>query len=281
MSWLVGAVLANPCMALRDGMPDGPAGTFLYDGGLGMAHPICPRNEVGFGAGAYLLADTANFYGHIVASGNLGGRWAPTERFEVFGGVEFLRFDNVIGALSSSYLGLGHTHVGVSGLLWQGDTMGISANGKLVLPTAPGLYEQSFPVGVDLAVAGAWSPSESVRLTAQVGGLGAAAFSGAGAYPRAGVQLHAGAELRPWRPLGVSLQVDAGFGYTAPVDHVAAGLALRGAVGKRGGIELGAVIPLAGRERALATATLRGTFRLGAFATTREPVLLNLPVEAK
>lgn len=259
----VSAALAGPCDGLYDGMPDGLVSPFLHDGGLGRAHSACARTELGLGANGYLVVDTPNFYGNIVAAGVVDGRARLTDAVELFGSIELVRYDSVIGALSSSTLGPGHTAVGASGRVWANDTTQVAVNGKLVLPTAFLLYQHSWPVGADLGVAMAWSKSAKFRVDAQVGGLGSGAISGAGAQPRAGAQAHAGVEWRPVKPLGLVAGLDAGFAYEAPVDHVAAQIGLRTHLGRRGGLELAGVVPFAGRERALASVALRGNVRFG------------------
>ena len=276
-----GVALANPCDLLTDGMNDGAVVASLYDGGLGRAHSPCPRNELGVTGGAYLLADTANFYGHIVAGATLDGRWAVNDRVEVYGSAEAVRYDNVIGALSSDYLGYGHTTVGASGVLWGGDRSVVALNGKLVLPTAFGLYENSWPVGADLGVAWAWAKSERFRAHAQLGGVGSGAITAASAQPRAGAEATGGVEWRFVKPVAVVADVEAGFGYTAPLDHLALGVGFRARLGDRGGLELAGLVPLAGRERALAAAALRGNVRLGKIPDGPAPTPIPAPVVPK
>jgi hypothetical protein len=91
--------------------------------------------------------------------------------------------------------------------------------------------------------------------------LGSVAASQGPAFPRAGLTGTLGAEWRPVKPFAVALDLNAGFGYTAALDHLAAAIALRGAIGDRGGIELAATLPFAGEQRALAAGELRGSVR--------------------
>lgn len=254
---------AAPCELLVDGMPDGPVPASFYDGGLGRAHAVCPRSEVGIGGSGYLVSDAANFYGHIVASGVLDARVAVTPRFELYGASEFLRWDNAIGAISASWLGYGHTTLGANGIVLRQDTVVLAVNGKVVTPTAVGLYHGSWPVGVDVGLAGVWSKSDHFRAEAQLTMLGSAAITAAASQPRLGVGVDTGVEWRPSKGFGLVAQLDAGMGYTAPLDHLAAGLGLRTRLGARGGLELGGVVPFAGRERALTSVALRGSWRLG------------------
>lgn len=278
---LLSVALASPCEQLPDGLPDGTLTPWLVDGGLGRAHPVCARDELGVGAQAYLVADTANFYGHIQLAGVIDGRWAATDRVEVFGAVEAVRYDQVIGALTSDALGIGHTTVGASVAAWSNEEHALAVNAKAVLPTAVGLYENAWPIGADLGLGWVWARSERLRVHGQVTALGSGAITAASAQPRVGATVNAGAEWRFVKPLALVGEVDAGFAYTAPVDHLAVGVGLRAKVGKRGGLELGGVVPLAGRERALASAGLRGSWRLGKLPDEPVPVPLGLPVSPK
>jgi hypothetical protein len=90
----------------------------------------------------------------------------------------------------------------------------------------------------------------------------------------------AGAAWRPVRPFAVVLDVTSSFGYTAPVDVVSASLGVRVGIGERVGVELGAAVPLAGRERALAAGELKVNVRLGKLpgaVETVEPVPTPAP----
>jgi hypothetical protein len=239
-----------------DGMPVGPAVAGFYDGDLGRARRACHRSEVGFGGAGIVVADLANFYGHILAGGTLDASWAATDRVEVFASLEAVRYESVLGAIAADYVGLGHTALGGSYALSEG----MAIDGKVVLPTAAGLYENAFPYAMDLGLTVSREAGPLVAHGA-IYALGSVAASEGPAFPRAGLSGTLGAEWRPVKPFAVALDVNAGFGYTAGLDHIAAGLALRGAIGERGGIELAATVPLAGEQRALAAAELRGSVR--------------------
>lgn len=251
--------LAAPC--LDDAMAEGPVTAGLLDGDLGRGRRACPREEIAVGVGGLLAVDTPNFYGHLLGSLVVDGSWRLDERTEVFGLVEAVRYDSVISALTSTYLGVGHTALGAGRVLIAGDAGVLSLNGKVVLPTAVGLYRNSWPFAWDLGLSGVVALSDAVRLHGQLGGLASAAASKGPTQGRVGAFTTAGAELRLGTAFAIVGDVVGGFGYTAPVDVVAAGLGLRFANRKRWGLELGGTVPFAGRERAAATVDLRTTAR--------------------
>lgn len=241
------------------GLPTGPISASLYDGDHGLARRTCGRTEAALDGGGLVLADTPNFYGHIVAGGNLEGAYA-TDKLEVFGGVQAIRYDSVISAISSSYVGLGHTHLGASYRLAESESWAVGLSGRAVLPTAFGLYENARPFGLDLGVNGVWVAAPALRVHGQLGGLHSFATGPGDADPRFGLGVLAGAELRPSDHFAAVVDLEAFAGQYAPLDAFSAGIGLR-AGGEAFGLELGAKLPLAGRERALATAGLRASWR--------------------
>lgn len=251
------------CAVDTTGYATGPVPVSFMDGDLGAPRRYCPRTEASLGAGGLAIIDTANFYGRIAAGGTLSGSWAASAKTEVYAGIEFIRYETVITPIPADYLGFGHVSLGVSHHLYENDTLGLGVHGRTVLPTAVGLYNHAFPVGLDVGVSGVWQPVDVFSVHADVGAVGGAAITGGPAYPRAGARVTVGAQWHPVAPFGVVLDVASGFGYAEAVDHVAGGIALRGAIGKRVGIELGALVPFAGDERALATGELRVDVRLG------------------
>jgi hypothetical protein len=264
---------AGPCDTDTTGIGVGPVTVGFLDGDLGVPRRVCGRSEVAFAPGGSAVVDTANFYGHIVAGGTFDGSWAPTANTEVYASVEAVRYDSVITPISASYLGFGHVAVGATQRLWTGETAAIAVHGRVVAPTAVGLYQNAWPLGLDVGVAGTWAPVESLSVHADVGGLGSAAVSAGPAFPRGGARVTVGAAWHPVRPFALVLDVTSGFGYTAPVDVVAGSLGVRVGVGKRVGIELGAAVPLVGRERALAAGELKVNVRLGKLADSVAPVV--------
>lgn len=273
MLLLVGVALATSplparaqlCADVGDGMPTGPVISSTLDGNLGNAHRFCGRSEVGLGLGGLLLIDRPNFYGHLAAGGKLDGSYAVSERFEVFGSFEFLRYESVITPIAASAIGLGVSNVGAAGQLLVRDKWGLGLNGKIVLPTAAGIYQNAWPVGLDLGLAAQFKASNKVLFHVQLGGLTSFAISKGAANPRIGGVLTAGTELRPGKAFALAIDLHGNFGYRAPLDTLAAALALRFSDGKRFGFSLGAVLPFAGQERALVALDLRASIRLGPF----------------
>jgi len=108
-----GVARADPCADL-DGMPEGPMTAAIRPGGLGAAHRVCARSESGIGVSGLLLADTANFYGHIVAAVKMDGSYALADRTAPFATAEIFRYDSVLSPLPDTYLGIGNIAVGAS-----------------------------------------------------------------------------------------------------------------------------------------------------------------------
>lgn len=246
-----------------EGMPEGPAQVGLLDGELGVARRLCPRSEIGFAAAALLVADLDAFYGNVRASAVVWGSWSPGDgRTELFAAAEALRLQTVISSIDAQHVGVGHLSLGGTRALVAREGWRFGASTRLVLPTAVGLYDNAWPLALDLLAELEWSASSLLRLHGHAGGLGSFALSGGPAAPRGALVLGGGAALRALSWLAILLELDTSFGRTATVDHLALAGALRIGVGDRFGAELGAVFPLAGRERALATAVLRASWRL-------------------
>lgn len=277
LTLFAGLAWADPCATTDSSgfatgpIPTGPVPVGYLDGDLGVAHRLCGRTEVSLGAGGLAVVDTANFYGHIVAGGTLSGSWAATDRTEIYAAIEAFRYDSVITPIPATYMGFGHVSLGASQRLWESDNFGIGAHGRLVVPTAVGLYRNAYPLGLDLGVSALWAAHRTFRVHGDVGGLGSAAISAGPALPWAGARVTVGAEWQPVRPFAVVVDLDSAFGYTDAVDHVAGSLGLRAGIGKRVGLELAASYPFAGRERALATGELRVDVRLGELPEEPKP----------
>lgn len=262
MILLVGLALAGVCDT-ADGMAEGPARAGLRDGDLGEARRLCPRSEVGLGGGGALLADTANLYGHIVAGATVHGSVALSDRVELFGAVEAVRYDSVIGALSSAALTPGFTTLGAGWRFLDGERFALGLNGAAMLPTAVGLYQHAAPAGVDLGVAWQWAAAERFAVHGQVSALETWAFSAGAAYPRTGANVDAGVAWRPGKAFAGALDVVAGVGNGTALESLAVAPAFRFAAGDRVGLALEAAVPLAGRYPPQATVDLGVTVRLG------------------
>ena len=107
------------------------------------------------------------------------------------------------------------------------------------------------------------SGSFTVHVHAQAGVVASAAIGAGAADPRVGFAGNLGVELRPLPALGLVVDLQGNFGYQAPVEMVAASLGLRLSDRKRFGFELGATIPITGRERTAVSIDFRFSARLG------------------
>ncbi len=260
LALLTGLTHASPC-DIDDGMAVGPITASPYDGDLGRGHRACPRNEAALGGGGQAVVDLGNFYGHLQANFAIDASIRVTESTEVFGTLELFRYDQVIGAIPTTASGLGHTVMGVSQRVLTAETLVLAASGKIVLPTATALYVNAWPYSMDLGVAGAWTPHERVRVHGYASLLGTVALSEGPGNPQAGAQIGLGAQIRLAPPVALVADVTSGFGYDAPVDQIALSAAARFVLRSAYGLEVGATVPVAGRERSLATVDLRATWR--------------------
>jgi hypothetical protein len=110
-----------------------------------------------------------------------------------------------------------------------------------------------------------------VHFHGQVGLLHSFALGKGPAQPRVGAVVTLGTELSPVPGFAVAIDVHAGFGYAAPLDVLAAALALRFSDNKRFGFSFGATIPLLGRERTLVRIDLRASIRIGPITPGEPP----------
>jgi len=270
--------MADVCDEIGYGMAQGPVTAGLLEGDLGRARRVCSRAEVGLSGGGLLVVDTMAFYGHLLAGFTLDGSLPIGQRFEIFGSVEALRYQQVITPIPASYLGFGHTALGASYRFVARPKWSLAVHGKVVLPTAIGLYRNAWPLASDLAVAVLLQLRPGIRVHAEAGVADSVALSKGPAYPEIGAVVTAGIELQPFHGFAFVADVHGGFGRQAPVDVVAAALALRFSDGKRFGFDVGATVPLAGRERAAMTLDLRASLRLGPYHPEKEAMQ---PVKAK
>ena len=265
---------AAPCDQHAYGLPTGPVQAGLNEGSLGTAHRVCGRSEVGLDFGAMLLVDLPNFYGRLGAGLRLDGSWAWGPRGELFGSFEVFRFDNLITPLSSTSIGIGHTNIGAAFRFFDSDRVSIGVNGKVVLPTAVPLYKNVWPLGIDAGVTAQFEAHETVHFHVQASGLTSFGLGKGPSQPRGGVAVTAGTELRPAPGFALVVDLFSSFGYTAPLDVFAAALAIRMSDLKRFGFEIGATVPVVGRERALLRLDLKATIRVG-------PIVPGQPREKK
>lgn len=249
---LLAALAFGQAPCTEAAMPVGPVTAGLLDGDLGEARSTCAFTEVGLTAGGLLLADAPHFYGHIVAGAAVEGSLALDTRTALFGAFEVVRYDAILSPFPSGYLGLGHLSLGAQHAF--SDKIGV--NGKVVLPTALGLYDNAAPLALDAGLAWRQHLTGGLRTYGQLSVLWSAMIGPGPALHRVGAAPTAGLEWWPVTAFAAAAEVKGLFGYTSGVDVVAAAIALRTG-GKRVGGELGVTLPFAGRDRTLATLDLR------------------------
>ncbi len=259
----VASAAPDACQRMDDGYIIGPVGGALLDGSAGAAGRVCPRNSFGVSAGAYALIDTPNFYGHILANGNVSASMVFGESTEVFGELELMRYDSVISAVASTYTGFGHTTVGVRQLMFTEAYTAIALHSRLVLPTAFALYDGNSPMVLDVGGSVRYEVTPLFHVRGHLSVLSSGNVGKGATDFRLGLNPTFGAEWRAGKAFGMGLDVANGFGYDAIYDHTAVALGFRFSDGKRFGSELALRKPLAGRERALATLELSFRVRLG------------------
>ena len=257
------AFAQEACQTDRAGRPDGPLAIGLLDGRLGLARSACPRSEVLALGDAYLVADLANFYGHIRVDAALGGSWAISDRTEVFALFEVYRWQTVISTIDATYHGTGYLSLGAVQQVWRGRGLALAVSGRLVLPTTSGLDQSSSPLALDVGVTADWAAHRTVNVYGALLLAGSLGLSAGPAVPRGTVRLLAGMDWHPLTWLGIVLEVNAGFGYRDALDHLAVSLGFRFAIGDNFGIELAAMYPFVGAERALLTGVLQLSWRFG------------------
>jgi hypothetical protein len=253
IAWMAAA------FAAEDGMPVGPASVALWDGALGRARSIRPRTAIDLAPRGLVLVDTPAFYGQIVAGVAVEASVAPDPRTGLWLRLEPLRYQNVIGAIPSDFLGYGFTTIGLVRRLDDGGDTAFAFASELVLPSAIGLYGSSWPFGLDLALAFDREDGP-LAVHGQLGYLLSAAAGRGPSQLRTGLSATLGGVWRPGRAFGVVLDLQSTVGYAAVLDHLAVAPGLRFGAGSWG-LEIATAVPLFGRERALAALELHSSVR--------------------
>lgn len=265
MRAFVVAALLLVCTGARaqdDAMPVGPVQASLLDGELGVARRVHPRSELALAGAGLVLADFDAFYGNVRAAAVLSGSYAADERTELFAAFEAFHYETVISSIDASHAGIGHLSLGATRVLASDEELTFGASTRLVLPTALGLYDNAWPIGMDLSALLAWQPRDRLQIHGRLGGLGTVAITGGPVSPRGAILATAGVAYRPWGWVSIALDLDTSFGRTDALDHLALAPALRFAIGRRVGLELSATFPMLGRERAFVAVLLRASVRL-------------------
>ncbi len=236
----------DPCATDLRSRPVGPLSVGPHDGQLGVPYRACPRNEVAIGGDALLVADTADFYGNIHASGRLRLSMLLDPNVEGFVSWEALRYQTAISSVAAAYLGLGYLSYGATARVLSGEGRVLAITGRLVLPTTSGLDQSSQPLALDLGLTGAWQADPNFRFHMWLVLLGSLGIGAGPAEPRGGLSLGGGVDWRPWEWISFVLEVNAGFGYRDALDQLAAQAGVRLALGTEVGLELAASMPLLG-----------------------------------
>jgi len=236
----------DPCATDLRSRPIGPLQVSALDGQLGMPYRVCPRAEIALGGDALIVADTANFYGNIRASGRLRASMLLDPNVEGFVSWEPLRYQTVISSVSAAYLGLGYLSYGVTARISAEKGRVYAITGRMVLPTTSGLDQASQPLGLDVGMTGAWQADANFRFHMWLVLLGSLGIGEGPPEPRGGVRLGGGADWRPYEWISFVLEIASGFGYRDGLDLVAAQAGVRLALGTEVGLELSGSLPFFG-----------------------------------
>ena len=238
---------------------DGPISVGFFSADFGTARRACPRSEVGLGLLAGAAIDTPDFYGSLSGGALLYGSYALSPALEVFGALEAVKVQYVQNAsLKGTSVALGQATVGATYVLLRQGGLLLAPSGRVMLPT-----DFSMPnvrtVGLELGGAVSYQLTGNLELHGYLGGDLSAGLSAAAALPRPGLLASAGAQyaFAPW--IGVALDLDAHAGESA---YLAPALAVRVALGKALGLELGGKLPVWGTVRNEGALGLKVAYRL-------------------
>jgi hypothetical protein len=241
----------------------GPTQASTLDGQLGAPRRACLRDELVLAADGYLIARPADFYGNIRVGARLSGSYVVDRMVELWGSLELVRYQSVISAVSSTYLGLGYLSLGATLPYFRERDRAIAAYVRLVLPTTTGLDQRSQPLALELGTTAETQAGPSFRFHAWASIVGSLALSDvAPADPRGGARVGGGVDWVPHEALSIVLELASGFGYRDALDFIALQGGFRFALGDMLGVDLGLSWPFAGAEPGLATAQLAVSGRL-------------------
>jgi hypothetical protein len=247
----------------RTARPIGPSQGPLLDGMLGVPRRACLRDELSIAGDAYLIARPADFYGNIRVGARVSGSYVIDRTVELWGSLEVLRWQTILSAISSGYLGLGYLSLGATVRYFEGQERAAVAYARLVLPTTSGLDQRSQPLALEVGTTIEAAVAENFRFHAWASLLGSVGVSDlAPPDPRAGARVGGGVDWVPYEAFSVVLELASGFGYRDALDLLALQGGLRFAFGDTLGLDLGVVWPFAGAEPGLAAAQLALSGRL-------------------
>lgn len=252
---------AGVCDDATGGLMMGPVSNSLQMGDLGAPRRACARTTVYAGASGGAIVEPENFYGNIAGSLAIGGSYAFGRHLEIYGSVEPLLFQQLISAFTASHVGLGHTSLGATWTFLHTSSFAMATTSRLTLPTAVGLYNNAWPVGLDAGVTFTLAPLSFLRLYGEAGGLGRVMLTAGDPFPRAGLVGVLGNELVLWDWASFVVEAKALALYEADLDHVSMTAALRARIWGGLAAEAYVAMPIAGRERTLASGGLRLGYR--------------------
>jgi hypothetical protein len=236
---------AAPCRTEARGLLMGPLQVGQHEGELGLAHRACAASEVVLQGEANAVVDPADFYGQLRGVARLSGSYAMGDSTELFGSLELYRYQTVISSVSAEVAGLGHLSLGGMHQFWGRNELSLAAVGRLVLPTATGVYRHAWPIGLDVGVAAERALGKRWRLHGQLGLLASTAVSDVDNQPRLGLTATAGGGWQALSWLAILGELHATSSYTAALDVFAVGLGVRMG-GERLRAELSTLVPVVG-----------------------------------
>ncbi|OGQ10183.1 MAG: hypothetical protein A2138_18635 [Deltaproteobacteria bacterium RBG_16_71_12] len=253
------AQAASPC----DGraLPEGPVPTGFEQADFGVVRRACPRTELGLSGVGRAVVEQENFYANLRGGARLDASMQPLPQLELFASGEGFVFNQVIQSYRATHMGLGDTSIGATLLAFARNGFALAPTARLDLPTALGLYQNSFPVGLEAGLLGLVVPFEELRLHGGLLGAATWAVTAADSDDRGAIISNVGADLVLDDWVAVVADLNAQALHRADLDRLTVGLGARFAFFDGLGLELGAVIPVAGAERNLASFVLRGAWR--------------------
>jgi hypothetical protein len=259
---LAATAFADPAGACTEGgLETGFASVSPRAGQLGSGFRPCARDAVGLTLGGALVVDADNFYGNIAGGATVDGS-KQLGRWRVHGSVELLRADLLISAFSDTKLGLGHTMVGVQRELVASNKLVVTADSRVVLPTATALYEHARPLAIDLGVGLDLAATPWLRVHGHLAGLGSVALSAGPAAPWGGLDARVGAEARAGKVVALVVDADVTYGWTGggALEAVVVAPGLRFGLGDLG-IEVSGWVPLVATGRQPMAVSMRPSWR--------------------
>jgi len=247
------------CARWREpGLVDGPVAMGLFQGDLGAGRRACPRSELALGVRAGAIIDTPNFYGNLSVDAILEASMNLRDRAELFISVPFINWQYVQNAsLTGSQARLGAMSVGGSIIALDKKGAVLSPYARVLLPTD--VRTVGAEAGLALSFRG--SRVRTLGAHAVVAGDVSGGISGPSSV-RGGGLLILGLEWTPARWFGLMVDLQSHLGYRAVLDWLAPAAAVRFRIYRGLGVELSALVPLAGADRHDVALRLRLSLRL-------------------